>query len=262
MENFSAFRTLDGDFGKGLILLADHATNALPRRYAKLGLPAEAFLRHIAYDIGIGPLVTQVSAMLGVPAVMSGFSRLLIDPNRAEDDPTLIMKISDGAIIDGNHPLSQAEIDLRIRCFYRPYHQAVDSMIKKATKVSGSAPLVISLHSYTPFWKTIARPWHAGVLWDNDPRAALALIDELEKCPEILVGNNEPYDGCLQGDTMYKHCMVSGIAHALLEIRQDLIKDEQGVASWAHRLCPILARLNGDPLNHQIKVHKSRSGAY
>ncbi len=173
MENFSAFQTLDGDFGKGLVLLADHATNALPRRYAGLGLPPEAFLRHIAYDIGIQRLVGQLSSLLEAPAVMAGFSRLLIDPNRGEDDPALIMKISDGAIIAGNHPISRQEIDLRLDMFYRPYHQGVDAAIKKAARMSGSAPLVISLHSYTPLWKILrghGMPVCCGTMIRAQPR--------------------------------------------------------------------------------------------
>ena len=121
--------------------------------------------------------------MLDVPAVLGGFSRLLIDPNRGEDDPTLIMKMSDGAIIPANHPLSEEERLLRLESFHRPYHDAVSGMIARVEEGSGKAPLVISIHSFTPRWKETPRPWQVGILWDSDPRAARPLIEALAADP-------------------------------------------------------------------------------
>jgi predicted N-formylglutamate amidohydrolase len=197
-----------------------------------------------------------------VPAVLSCFSRLLIDPNRGEDDPTLIMKISDGAIISGNHPISDEEWGNRLSIFHRPYHRAVDQTIGKVAAVSRKAPLVLSLHSYTPFWRETPRPWHAAVLWDTDHRAVSPLLSGLRASGDILVGDNEPYDGALKGDTMYRHCLVKGIPHALLEVRQDLIGDEDGILAWADRLAPIFAAMNDDPALHEYKVFASRTGPY
>lgn len=256
------FEILEGRVDAGLVLLADHATNIVPAAYGKLGLPDSAFGRHIAYDIGIEPLTRLLAARLGVPAVMSRFSRLLIDPNRGEDDPTIIMRISDGAIIPGNHPISPEEWRHRIETYHRPYHGAVSRVISKVAEASGKAPLVLSLHSYTPAWKGVPRPWHAAVLWDTDARAVRPLIEGLEAAGDILVGDNEPYDGALKGDTMYRHCMMTGIPHALLEVRQDLIGDDQGVAAWADRLVPIFERLNRDPKLHEYEIHASRTGPY
>jgi predicted N-formylglutamate amidohydrolase len=256
------FEIVEGRFDAGLVLLADHATNHVPAPYDRLGLPESAFGRHIAYDIGIEPLTRLLAAHLGVPAVMSHFSRLLIDPNRGEDDPTIIMRISDGAIVPGNHPITPEEWQNRIETYHRPYHRAVSDVISRVANTSGKAPLVLSLHSYTPAWKGVPRPWHAAALWDADERAVRPLIDDLEAPGDILVGDNEPYDGALKGDTMYRHCMTTGIPHALLEIRQDLIADEAGVASWAARLAPIFARLNADPKLHQYQLHASRTGPY
>jgi predicted N-formylglutamate amidohydrolase len=262
MHHYSPYEITGGDPAKGLVLVADHAMNRLPPEYGRLGLPESAFERHIAYDIGIEPLTRQLSDALGAPAVLGCFSRLLIDPNRGEDDPTLIMKISDGAIVPGNHPISDEEWQNRIRRFHRPYHEAVSETIARSAAAFGRAPLVISLHSFTPFWKGVARPWHASVLWDNDPRAVFPLIERLEAAGDIVVGNNEPYDGALRGDTMYRHCMAPGIAHALIEVRQDLIADAAGVAAWAERLAPILAALNALPELHAYQRHPSRTGAY
>ncbi len=262
MHNFQPFEIIDGDYDKGMVLLADHAMNRLPPQYGNLGLPESAFLRHIAFDIGIEGLTRRLATQLGVPAVLGCFSRLLIDPNRGEDDPTLIMKISDGAIIPGNHPITDEEWQNRLDTYHRPYHEAIERTIAAATSASGKAPLVLSLHSFTPFWKDFARPWHAAVLWDTDDRAIMPLISILREPGDIVVGDNEPYDGALEGDTMYRHCMIPGIAHALLEVRQDLIGDDAGMDAWAARLAPIFTALNADPTLHQYKIFPSRTGPY
>jgi predicted N-formylglutamate amidohydrolase len=262
MNAFQPFEILSGNHDSGMVLLGDHAMNRLPEHYARLGLPAGAFARHIAYDIGIEGLVRSLSQKLGVPAVLGGFSRLLIDPNRGEDDPTLIMKISDGAIIPGNHPIAAEEWNNRIASFHRPYHDAVSETISKVAAATGKAPLVLSLHSYTPAWKGVPRPWHAAVLWDSDHRAVAPLLELLRADPDLVVGDNEPYDGALKGDTMYRHCMIPGIPHTLLEVRQDLIGDDAGIAAWADRLAPIFKTMNADPALHQYRVHPSRTGPY
>ena len=261
MQDFVPFEIIEGDYDGGMVLLADHAMNRLPERYGSLGLPDGAFSRHIAYDIGIEGLTRQLAARLDVPAVLGCFSRLLIDPNRGEDDPTLIMKISDGAIVPGNYPITEEEWNGRLDTYHRPYHRAVERTLAKAG-ASGRAPLVLSLHSFTPAWKGVPRPWHAAVLWDSDYRAVRPLLDGLRKDPDLVVGDNEPYDGALRGDTMYRHCMTSGTPHALLEVRQDLIADETGIAAWTERLAPIFARLNEDPDLHAYQIFPSRTGAY
>ncbi len=262
MQDFTPFEILLGRYDRGLVLLADHAMNRLPARYGRLGLPETAFSRHIAYDIGIEALTRTLSARLDVPAVLGCLSRLLIDPNRGEDDPTLIMKISDGAIIPGNHPISPEEWNHRIETFHRPYHDAVSRTITKTAEATGKAPLVLSLHSFTPAWKGVPRPWHAAVLWDTDHRVVGPLIRHLRAPGDIVVGDNEPYDGALKGDTMYRHCMMTGIPHTLLEVRQDLIGDDEGVAAWADRLAPIFDSLNADPALHGYERHASRTGPY
>ncbi|CAN7501836.1 N-formylglutamate amidohydrolase [Rhizobium sp. LjRoot30] len=262
MPDSPAYETLSGNHDKGMVIVADHAMNRLPPAYGRLGLPESAFERHIAYDIGIEGLTRALSLMLDVPAVMSCFSRLLIDPNRGEDDPTLIMKISDGAIIPGNHPIDEAEWNGRLVRYHRPYHHAVARTIASVAEKTGRAPLVLSLHSFTPAWKGVPRPWHAGILWDSDNRAVVPLIRHLAAAGDIVVGDNEPYDGALKGDSMYRHCMMKGIPHALLEVRQDLIADEKGIAAWAARLAPIFSAMNDDPALHEYRVFASRTGAY
>jgi Predicted N-formylglutamate amidohydrolase len=260
MTDFTPFEIVEGDAAKGLVLLADHATNRLPARYGDLGLPASAFTRHIAYDIGVEGVTRGLAARLGVPAVMSCFSRLLIDPNRGEDDPTLIMKLSDGAIIPANHPLDEDERLHRLNAYHRPYHRAVADTIARVTAASGAAPLVLSIHSFTPFWKNVARPWHAAILWDSDDRAVTPFLKMLRDDPDMVIGDNEPYDGALRNDTMFRHCTAKGLAHALLEIRQDLIGDAAGIAGWVDRLAPIAASLNAMPELHEVRHFGSRTG--
>ncbi len=259
-DAFPAFETVDGDFGAGLILVCDHASNALPPAYGSLGLPAQEFTRHIAYDPGAAAVTRGLAARLGAPAVLSHFSRLLIDPNRGDDDPTLIMRLSDGAVIPGNAAIGAAERAARIARFYAPYHAAIADAIARA-RASGVVPAIFSMHSFTPVWRGVARRWHAGVLWDKDPRFAVPLIAELRADPALVVGDNEPYAGALRNDTMYRHATIAGLAHALLEVRQDLIADEAGVAAWCDRLTGIIAGLNRDPALHEVRYWGSRADA-
>ncbi|TPW26666.1 N-formylglutamate amidohydrolase [Pararhizobium mangrovi] len=260
MSEFAPYEILDAEPGSGIVLLADHARAALPERYAKLGLPEEAFTRHIAYDIGVEALTRRLGERLSAPAVLCCFSRLLIDPNRGEDDPTLVMKLSDGAVVPANHPMTGEERAFRLETFHRPYHRAVADLVERAEKAAGAPPFVVSLHSFTPAWKGEARPWHVGVLWDSDPRAPRPLIEALQAEGDLVVGDNEPYSGALGNDTMFTHCTRTGLAHALIEVRQDLIADNAGVAEWADRLCPLLESLNARPEMHRREYHGSRTG--
>ena len=229
--------------GRGpLVLLCDHAVNFIPPEYGRLGLPASELERHIAYDIGAAALTRGLAARLGARAVLSGFSRLLIDPNRGLDDPTLVMRLSDGAVVPGNARIDAAERARRIERFYRPYDRAVAETIA-SVEAEGFAPVLVSIHSFTPFWKGRPRPWHVGVLYGRDARLAAPLLARLREDPALVVGDNEPYDGDLEGDTLDRHGTRHGRLHVLLEVRQDLVADEDGVAAWTDRLVPILERL-------------------
>lgn len=258
--SFSPAHQIDGDFHLGLLLTADHAKRDLPVEYGTLGLPESEFDRHIAYDIGVENLTRELAHRLGAPAVLGGFSRLLIDPNRGEDDPTLIMQLSDGAIISGNYPMSAGEREERLERFYRPYHRAVTETSACIAAASGKAPFIVSIHSFTPRWKDKARPWQIGLLWDRDDRAVIPLLSLLRENPDLTVGDNEPYDGALRNDAMYRHATAQGFAHVLIEVRQDLIADKNGVIEWADRLAPMLAQINALDAIHEIRHFGSRTG--
>ncbi|MDO9306865.1 MAG: N-formylglutamate amidohydrolase, partial [Mesorhizobium sp.] len=193
-------------------------------------------------------------------AVMAGFSRLLIDPNRGEDDPTLIRQLYDGTVIPGNYPMSDEERARRLDSFYRPYDDAVGALMASVAEASGHSPFIVSMHSFTPSMQGRPRPWHVGLLWDMDDRAVRPLLDALCADPALVVGDNEPYDGALRGDTMFRHAIINGFAHVLIEIRQDLIATQAGADEWARRLAPILDAINARPDIHEAKQFGSRTG--
>ncbi len=256
------YTILPGSLTSGIILLCDHADNAFPAGYDALGVPPSQLQRHIAYDPGAAGITRHMSRLLGAPAVLTRYSRLLIDPNRGEDDPTLIMRISDGAIVPGNAAITLEERQKRIDHYYRPYHAAVDQLID-AMIDAGKPPVIYSIHSFTENWRGWMRPWHVGVLWDKDPRLAIPLLNALREDDTLVVGDNEPYAGALRGDCMHKHATMRGLANALIEVRQDLIRDEEGQAEWGERLGLILRRIlansRADTTFHRTRYYGSRS---
>ena len=159
----SSYRVLGGRADAGLVLICDHAENTLPAEYGTLGLAESELQRHIAYDIGARGVVERLAALLDVPAVLSRFSRLLIDPNRGMDDPTLIMRLSDGAIIPGNRKLTAAEREKRIAQWFVPYHRAIEKVIDEA-HAHHPHPVLLSIHSFTEVWRGSIRPWQIGIL--------------------------------------------------------------------------------------------------
>lgn len=230
-----------GNMAGGILLLCDHASNAIPDELHGLGLPAAELERHIAFDIGAAAMTRALASALEAPALLTHFSRLLIDPNRGLDDPTLIMRISDGAIIPGNARLSESERQARIERYYRPYDDAICLAVDRAIE-SGHPPAIICLHSFTPVWKGRSRPWHVGVLWDRDRRLSSPLIAMLAEEADLVVGDNEPYAGGLPGDTVDRHAFARGLPDALIELRQDLIDTQDKAVAWGLRLAPMIRR--------------------
>jgi len=254
------YRTIEGDASLGLLILCDHAENRIPQAYGALGLKPEDLHRHIAYDLGAEGVASGLAESLGAPAVLSRFSRLLIDPNRGLDDPTLIMQISDGLVVPGNVGLSAVQINDRMARFYRPYHEAIDQAIE-AGIAAGKSPVLLSVHSFTQAWKGVARPWASGILWDKDPRFALPLLEGLRTIPDVEVGDNVPYSGQLKGDTLYRHGTLRGLAHALVEVRQNLILSAEGQWEWAHHLASVVGEvLRSAPGLHEIEHFGSNTG--
>jgi predicted N-formylglutamate amidohydrolase len=248
-----------GPLDSGVLVICDHASNAVPAAFDGLGLPAAAFARHIAYDIGAAWLTRHLAALLDAPALLTTFSRLLIDPNRGADDPTLVMRLSDGEIVPGNARIDAEGICARRRRFWQPYRGAIDATLE-AMLAAGPVPVVLSIHSFTPAWKGVPRPWEVGILWDSDPRFAVPLIAALgEIC---AVGDNEPYDGALAGDTLDEAVTRRGLPGLLIEVRQDLIATQEAAEAWADRLAGVLRPLLADPALHASAFVPSRTGRH
>ena len=244
-----SYTILPGRADAGLIVLCDHASNARPPEYGTLGLPLAELERHIAYDIGAAGVTRTLAKAFGAPAVLTRYSRLLIDPNRGLDDPTLIMRLSDGAVVPGNRDLDAAERSRRISLFYEPYHQAIERVIE-ACLASGVPPAIISIHSFTEAWKGAPRPWHVSLLYGHDDRLARPMITALGADPGLIVGDNEPYHGALEGDSVWQHATSRGLVNGLVEIRQDLIAEASGQVAWGQRLAAVLDGLRGHPDLH------------
>ncbi|MFK7943189.1 MAG: N-formylglutamate amidohydrolase [Paracoccaceae bacterium] len=224
----------------GLVIVCDHASNAVPDWVEPLGLPSGDMARHIAWDVGARGLTLELARLLAAPAVLSTWSRLVIDPNRGEQDPTLVMKLYDGSVIPGNRGVDAGETLLRIERLHRPYHHAIDRALEEQVAAS-RAPALISIHSFTPQLRgRPIRPWHIGVLWDQDDRLATPLLARLANESDLVVGDNEPYSGALAGDCMWQHGTDRDIPHALIEVRNDLIATPEDQIAWAARLAPII----------------------
>ena len=222
------------------LVVCDHATNIVPPWLTggSLGLPPEDMARHIAFDIGAAGVAVRLAERLSAPVVLSNFSRLVIDPNRGEDDPTLIRRLYDESIIPGNRHMNDADWQRRLEACYRPYHAAVERVAARRPDT-----VILSIHTYTPQLRhKPMRPWHVGLLFADDTRLSLPLADLLEGSGDLVVGLNEPYSGYLAGDTIDRHALRHGRQNTLIEIRNDLVTDEAGQAAWADRLGDLLPK--------------------
>ena len=218
------------------LLVCDHASRAVPAALGRLGLPVEATWRHIAYDIGAADLARALAERLDAPAVLAGYSRLVVDCNRRLEDPSAFTVHGDGHGIPGNEGLDALERERRAQACYEPYHAAIAAHLA-ALEASGRVPVLLAIHTFTPVYGTRPRPWHVGVLWDDDDRIATPLLAHLRAQPGLVVGDNQPYSGRYPGDyTVWRHAGRVGLPTVCLEVRQDLLLTPAGVAEWAARL--------------------------
>jgi len=215
------------------VLVADHASPFFPAAMNQLGLADWVIERHVAWDIGSDELTRFLADELDAQAILAGFSRLIVDPNRRLDDPTAFVEVSDGIAIPGNFELDERHKALRARSFFNPYHDAITAKLESFTN-RDIFPAMISIHTCTPEFDRIVRPWHIGVMWDKDPRIPLPLMECLRQMDEVCIGDNEPYSGSHPHDfTIDYHAEPAGLPHVGIEVRQDLVSDSNGARKWA-----------------------------
>ncbi len=224
------------------LLVADHAGNAMPRALGRLGIAEAECERHIALDIGIAGLGRLLADALDATLIRQNYSRLVIDCNRPPGSPASIPDISELTPVPGNVALSEASKAARARAIFRPYHDRIEAELERRRQAGRPAAL-IALHSFTPSFKGLVRPWHAAVLYHRDPRFPRRLLALLKKENGLTVGDNEPYSVSDETDyTIPVHGERRGLPHVLVEIRQDLIADESGQRAWALVLARLLPR--------------------
>lgn len=230
-----AWEAIAGDAATGLLLIGDHASNRVPADI-DLGIASGLLDLHIAIDLGVAAVAAALNKRTGMPAILGGVSRLVVDLNREEDAPHIIPIASDGHAIPGN-ALAHDGRQARIGRFWHPYHHEI------AGRIAGHRPrLLVSLHSFTPALESDPaqkRPWQIGILYNRDDRAARIAIPALEAAG-VIVGDQLPYSGKLLNATMNRHGEANGIAYLGIEMRQDLVADEAGVERMADILAPVI----------------------
>jgi predicted N-formylglutamate amidohydrolase len=234
-----AWRTLKQSGHSAFVLTCDHAGCRIPRVLGTLGLPVAERQRHIAWDIGAAGLTALLAEQLDAWAILQTYSRLVIDCNRAPGSPTSIVALSERTKIPGNEALSDVDARRRAQAIFWPYHERIGQELDLRAR-QNRFPILVSMHSFTPKYLEVVRPWHVGVLY-RKPWFARLVMQGLQAETGIVVGDNEPYALSDSSDyTVPVHAERRGIAHVEIEVRQDLIADESGQAAWADRLAAAL----------------------
>ncbi len=232
------FERIAGRRNPNFLLLCDHAGNEVPPEWGTLGLAPARLEEHIAWDIGAGMVTRRLAELLGAPALLSRYSRLFIDCNRALSKEKLMPAESDGVAVPGNAGLEAAEKARRADIAYHPYHREMTEILDSLID-----PMVIAMHSCAPVFGGVSRPWHVGVLWSEDAASARRVIAALAADKSLCVGDNQPYSAFeTPGYTVEEVIAPRNLRHVIIEIRQDLIADDAGVKAWAQRLAQLFTR--------------------
>lgn len=235
-------------FGNRPVLFCcEHASNRIPDKLNNLGLSEDMLQTHIAWDIGAGELSRRVAKKLNATSIRNNYSRLVVDCNRSLSDPSAFIEISDHIIIKGNTDLVESSKEQRANEIFHPYHDALKKELSSHL-IGEQTPVMISIHSFTPALnKQEPRRWHAGILWDKDPRLPVQLLTELSKDKAIIVGDNQPYSGRHIADySIDHHAELNGYAHVCVEVRQDLLSNEPGIQEWTDRMVSVLGGILED----------------
>jgi predicted N-formylglutamate amidohydrolase len=234
------------------LVVCDHASRAFPQALDRLGLPELPSWQHIAWDIGAGELARGLAHALGAPAVLAGYSRLVVDCNRSPDDEEAFRKESDGWIIPGNQNLTDYDRRVRLASFFDPYHECIEAMVG-GFRSRGAVPLLVAVHSFSPTLAGNTRPWHAGVLWDRDEANARRLLQRLRAQKGLVIGDNEPYSGKHPANyTIDHHAKAHGLPHVCIEVRQDLLSSPAGIERWVRLLTRVIGDILAEPQSLQL----------
>ena len=229
------------DGSSPFVLTVDHAGLDMPRAVGDLGVSASDRARHIGWDIGILGVSERLSALLDAPMVATRYSRLVIDCNRDPSVPTAFVTVSEDTPVPGNVGLADAARAARVEALFRPYHDAVAALLDRRA-AAGKPTVLVAMHSFTPRFRGVDRPWHVGVLYGRDDRLARRALDAFRAEGDLVVGDNEPYQVTdLTDYTVPVHGERRGLLHVELEVRQDLIAEAAGQAAWAERLARLLS---------------------
>ena len=229
------------------LVVCDHASRAFPRSLDRLGLPELPSWQHIAWDIGAGELARGLAHALDAPAVLAGYSRLVVDCNRSPDDEEAFRKECDGWTVPGNQHLSEDDRRVRLASFFDPYHECIEAMLG-GFRGRNVLPLLVAVHSFSPALAGNTRPWHAGVLWDRDEANAQRLLEGLRAQQGLVIGDNEPYSGKHPANyTIDHHAKAHGLPHVCIEVRQDLLSSPAGIERWVRLLARIVGGILADP---------------
>jgi predicted N-formylglutamate amidohydrolase len=225
------------------LLTSDHYGRRIPRSLGDLGLPAGDLTRHIAWDVGIAGVAAALSKDLDAHLIAQRYSRLVIDCNRPPAAPSSIPRISEATVIPGNDGIAGDAAQARREAIFDPYHRRIAEVIDRRLR-DGVPTVLVSLHSFTPVYAGIARPWHIGTLYHRDTRLPPLLLKWLRAEPDLVVGDNEPYAVSDETDyTIPVHGEARGLMNTGIEIRQDLIADQAGQRQWADRLARIFGEI-------------------
>lgn len=236
----AAFSVVRPEGRSRFVLTCDHASRRIPHVLGTLGLSQEELSTHVAWDIGAAGVANRLSAILDAPLVLQGYSRLVIDCNRPPGVPTSIPALSEKTVIPGNHDLAPAAVAARQNEIFEPYHAAIGSILDRRLR-DARMTLIVAIHSFTPVYHDVPRPWHTGLMYRHDPRLARVLMGLLREDKALCVGDNEPYAITETTDhTLPFHGEKRGLAHVGIEIRQDLVGDAKGQQEWAERLARLL----------------------
>jgi len=226
------------------VIVCDHASNFIPPRYASLGLSGENLHAHIAWDPGALGVSRRLAAVLDAPLLWPDTSRLVVDCNRDPDAPDLIAAESEGRAVPGNRGVDEAERLHRLAAVHVPYHLAIERLIEdRATAGRGTG--LVAVHSFTPVYLGVSRPWEIGIVFDEDRRLSEPLVAALQDDPALTVGLNQPYG---PDDRVYytvtRHARARGLPGVMIEIRNDVIAGGAAETAWGDRLGAILASLS------------------